>query len=151
GVTGVPFIPATGAHLTLDVLNLGDPFNQFPDKLAFGPADVTRMSKATFTLTGDQRGEIPVGARVTAGELETFVKAITFDGGTNRTIVTVSKAELPDPLGGVTIGTPAAPAIDFDFTGPDELLAFSNTNFNFSSILDGLIALSKLLSQFKEF
>ncbi|HET9942787.1 MAG TPA: hypothetical protein VFR05_05570, partial [Terriglobia bacterium] len=63
-------------------------------------------------------------------------------------VTITSDDTLPTPLNSVTIGTPLAPAIDFHFTGLDDLLAFQNPEFGLSAIIDALIMLSDFLSQF---
>jgi Ca2+-binding RTX toxin-like protein len=151
-VTGLPFIdlpdPGTpGApKVTIDVLNLGDPFNDFPDVVDLSAATIARAPDGkSFTLSGNFTDRITAGARVNVGSFETFASEVTHAAGV--TTVKISPDDvLPGSIATLAIGTPIAPAIDFRFENLEELVAFDNLDFDFGSIIDALLMVRDLLT-----
>ena len=105
-----------GALPSIDVaFNLGDLFETYPDELTFATA--VRTANDSFTLSGDQSGDIPFGTRVVAdlggNIVETFVTAVSYDMGIDKTTVTVLDDELVSGITSVTISSPTVPVVDF--------------------------------------
>ena len=103
-----------------------------------GPVHFVGTNELGAYLVTTPAGHVLVDGGL-ASELETFVTAISFDSGLNRTIVTVADDELTNPVTSVTFASPTTPDIDFEFSGLDDLLAFGNLNFNLSGIIDALV------------
>lgn len=132
--------------LGVAITGMGNPFATTP----YPAAQVTYQSGKIFRIEGDVTGTLKPGmtsiATLTSGTVSSKIQSLSYDSNIGKTIITLVDSVLDNTLAGVTVETPAAPALTVNAGNLGNLDNFSDLSFD-----DLLGSLNQLLNFLQDF